>query len=131
MKKSTWWIASLALLLGVFIGIALPLGGPATVQADVPAATQAVSSTSYLDTINAATAAYQNSDFEKAIELAQQAIALDPQRPTAFNLLEEAAIARSGNEYLQTLPPSRYRIDPLHFLANQVNGTQYFIIDVR
>jgi len=85
----------------------------------------------YLELIESAQAAYEISDFEEAMKLAQQAAVLIPDRPTAWNLLEEISIARAGDTYLNKLPRDRYRIDPLHFLANQVNGTQYFIIDVR
>ena len=85
----------------------------------------------YLELIDSAQAAYKKSDFEEAMKLAQQAAVLIPDKPTAWNFLEEISIARAGDTYLNKLPPDRYRIDPLHFLANQVNGTQYFIIDVR
>lgn len=62
---------------------------------------------------------------------AQEAAALIPEKPSAWNLLEEIAVAQAGDDYLNKLPQDRYRLNPLNFLANQVNGASYFIVDVR
>lgn len=113
-------------------GVLFVAGCSAGQQVPTAIATTATPDTeTYLELIDSAQAAYEKSDFEEAMKLTQQAAVLIPDRPTAWNLLEEVSIARAGDTYLNKLPPDRYRIDPLHFLANQVNGTRYIIIDVR
>jgi rhodanese-related sulfurtransferase len=128
MKKSFPVALVTIYFIGMFFGVGCSAGQP------VPAAvvtTATPDTETYLELIASAQAAYESSDFEKAMRLAQQAAVLIPDKPTAWKLLEEISIARAGDTYLNKLPPDRYRIDSLHFLANQVNGTRYFIIDVR
>ncbi len=85
----------------------------------------------YMAKVTAAQNAYANNQFDEAITLAREAASLNPENNAAWNLLEEAVVAAAGSEYLKNLPDHRYRIKPLNFVANQVNGTQYFILDVR
>lgn len=129
MKKQAAVLGVLALMVGFVAGAFLfPRYEAADGAATLPPPTSAVS---YTQLVNAAEAAYHQGDFARALELARQAIAQDPQRESAFVIWQQAAVAQAGNTYLEHLPPSRYRIDTLHFLANQVNGMHYFIIDVR
>lgn len=85
----------------------------------------------YMAKVDAAQNAYANNQFDEAITLAREAISINPGNNAAWNLLEDAIIAAAGSDYLKNLPSRRYRIDPLNFVANQVNGTHYFILDVR
>ncbi len=128
MHKQSILIGSITLLIGLILGSLQPINVQTTTIV-----TQSPESPlpSYLDLVNAAEAAYHKGDFEQAMELSRQAIRLAPRRDSALSVFQEAAVALAGNTYLENLPPSRYRVDALHFLANQVNGTQYFIIDVR
>jgi len=119
---ATFCIAGVLFVAGCSAGQPVPTAIATTATPDTE---------TYLELIDSAQVAYEKSDFDEAMKLAQQAAVLIPDRPTAWKLLEEVSIARAGDTYLNKLPPDRYRIDPLHFLANQVNGTQYLIIDVR
>jgi len=85
----------------------------------------------YRNKLEAAKKAYAENNFDEAASLAREAAGINPADNTAWNLLAEAVIAAAGSEYLKNLPDRRYRIDPLNFVANQVNGTNYFILDVR
>lgn len=85
----------------------------------------------YWDTVHAAEAAYEASQFDQAIDLAQEAAAISPADSAAWDVFQEAVVAQAGDTYLRNLPDHRYRKDTLHFLADQANGMQYFIIDVR
>ena len=76
-------------------------------------------------------AVYQSSQFDEAMNLAKEAIRINPGDETAWSLYQQAAVAAVGDDYLRNLPDHRYRKDTLHFLADQVNGIQYSIIDVR
>ncbi|MFQ5575921.1 MAG: rhodanese-like domain-containing protein [Anaerolineae bacterium] len=102
-----------------------------------PAATAEVAAIStpdaaaYWDNVHAAQEAVAAGQFEQAMALARFAAALNPADNTAWNVFQDAAVAAAADDYLRNLPPRRYRIDTEHFLANQVNGTQYFILDVR
>lgn len=85
----------------------------------------------YRAKVEQAQEAFAANRFEEAMALAKQAAALNPGDNTAWTIFQEAAVAAAADNYLQNLPPRRYRIDAEHFLANQVNGEHYFIIDVR
>ncbi len=85
----------------------------------------------YWGKVAAAKQAYTAGRFDEAASLAREAAGLNPADNAAWNLLEEAAVASAGDDYLKNLPAGRYRIKPLNFVANQVNGTKYFILDVR
>lgn len=134
MKRYLTWIAIIVALFIGWIGGGW-YGNQAAAQAVSVAQSQEAPApggeSAYFDLLDAAESAYNNGDFAGALDLAKQAAAIDPGRPSAWNLIEQAAVAQAGETYLNNLPASRYRIDPLHFLANQVNGTRYFIIDVR
>jgi rhodanese-related sulfurtransferase len=129
MKRRVLFVLAVIILVGgLFAGGCGP-SQPAPTSIAITATPNTVST--YLEILDAAQAAYEKSNFDEALTLAQKAAVLIPDRPTAWNLLEEISVARAGDEYLNKLPPSRYRIDTLNFLTNQVNGTQYFIVDVR
>jgi rhodanese-related sulfurtransferase len=85
----------------------------------------------YWDTVHAAEAAYEASDFEQAMTLAQEAAAISPTDSAAWDVFQLASVAKAGDTYLQNLPDRRYRKTPEQFLADVSNGMHYFIIDVR
>ncbi|RME48772.1 MAG: rhodanese-like domain-containing protein [Chloroflexi bacterium] len=85
----------------------------------------------YWATVHQAQAALEAGEFEKAIDLARQAAATNPDDNTAWTVLRAAAVASAADQYLRNLPESRYRIKPVNYLADLVNGKQYFVIDVR
>ena len=85
----------------------------------------------YWNTVHAAEAAYEISDFEQAMTLAQEAAAISPIDSAAWDVFQLAAVAQAGDTYLRNLPDHRYRKNTEQFLADVSNGMQYFIIDVR
>ena len=87
--------------------------------------------TAYWDTVHAAESAYEASQFEQAMTLAQEAVTISPADSAAWDVFQAAAVAQAGDVYLRNLPDSRYRKNTVQFLADVSNGMQYFIIDVR
>ena len=85
----------------------------------------------YWDAVHAAEAAYQASEFEQAMTLAQAAAAISPADSAAWDVFQVAAVAQAGDTYLRNLPDRRYRKNTEQFLADEANGIQYFVIDVR
>jgi rhodanese-related sulfurtransferase len=75
--------------------------------------------------------ALEKGDFETAKDLAREAARFNPTDNTAWSVFEEAVLKQTADNYLRTLPDSRYRLNTEHFLADQVNGKQFFILDVR
>lgn len=85
----------------------------------------------YRAKLDEARQALENGDFEIAKNLAQAAARLNPADNTAWSVFEEAALKQTADTYLRTLPDDRYRLNAEHFLADQANGKQFFILDVR
>ena len=130
--------------LTLFVTLALIsiIGLTACGQADAavnaaPAATAAVAAApkpdiaAYRAKLDEARRALEQSDFETAKQLAQEAAELNPADNTAWSIFRDAAVGEAADDYLRTLPDRRYRLDTEHFLANKVNGEPYFILDVR
>jgi len=66
------------------------------------------------------------------MQLARQAIALNPEDDTAWELYTQTSIANAGNTYLQEIPDHRYRLPVDVFVRDRVNHSRdWFIIDVR
>lgn len=124
-------ISVLVLLAGaVFASRSVPATEP------TPAAVRAGSdptpdTAAYWATVREAERAFKAGDFERAMDLAGKAAGINPGDNTAWTLYEQAAIASAADGYLRTLPEDRYRIKPVNFLADRVNGKKYFVIDVR
>ena len=78
-----------------------------------------------------AEAAFAAGDFEAAFELSQQVVQVSPEDEAAWEMIRLATIAQAGDEYLRWLPDGRYQLSPEDFLAEQANGRDYFILDVR
>lgn len=133
MRRQRYMVGTF-LLLSLISLIGCNQMGAATVTpvaVSQPAATSTPETTAYRAKLDEARKALENADFEAAKELAQEAARLNPADNTAWSVFEEAALKQTADNYLRTLPNSRYRLNPEHFLADQVNGTHYFILDVR
>lgn len=85
----------------------------------------------YWDLVAEAQTAYDAGEFEEAMALARQAAAIRPDDNSAWTVFQDAAVAAAADDYLQTLPERRYRIKPVNYLADLVNGKEYFVVDVR
>ncbi|NOZ29997.1 MAG: hypothetical protein GXP39_18355 [Chloroflexi bacterium] len=82
--------------------------------------------------VREARAAYGASDFARALELARQAAAANPDDNTAWELYRQASIAQAADEYLRTLPAHRYRLPVEEFIRDRVNHSrEWFVVDVR
>ena len=117
----------LALVLIVFLASACFLACTSRPEGTEPAAT----SLDVEELLGEAEAAYAAGDFEKAFTLSQTAVQAAPTDPAAWEMVRQAAVAQTGDEYLQRLPDRRFRITPEAFLVEQANGREYFILDVR
>lgn len=111
------------------IGIALPAcSGIQVGSAEQVAAAEATELSELLEASGAALAA---GDFADALTLAEQAIQLAPTNMTAWEMYRQAFLAKTGNDYLQGLPQTRYRLSSESFLHDEAAGYHYFVIDVR
>ncbi len=129
MKRQIYLLIGLALLVSA--GVLSACQAETAVSAPELAATATPDTAVYQEKLDAAEAAYQSGQYEDALSLAQEAARLNPGNNTAWNLYRQASVAAAGDAYLRNLPDHRYRKDTLHFLADQANGMDYFIIDVR
>ncbi len=99
----------------------------ATDATATPANTQA-----YWDLYKQAEQAFQHADYEKALEMSQEALTADPSQEGAWELYRQASIAAAADDYLTNLPPHRWRLPVDVFIRDQVNHTKdWFIVDVR
>ena len=130
MKKQHYLLLTLLIISAAFF---LTQCSPAPTEAadETLLATATPDTAVYQEKLDAAEAAYQSGQYEDALSLAQEAARLNPGSNTAWNLYRQASVAAAGDAYLRNLPDHRYRKDTLHFLADQANGMNYFIIDVR
>jgi len=100
-------------------------------QSGVSAANPQITSIELQEILQEAEAAFGSGDFDTAFELSQKAVQAAPSEAAAWEMVQQAAVAQAGNDYLQRLPDRRYRINPETFLIEQANGRDYFILDVR
>ena len=86
----------------------------------------------YWGLVEQAQRAYAEGRFAEAMSLARQAVTLNPEDNTAWELYTQATIASAGDTYLRELPDHRYRLPVEVFIRDRVNHTRdWFIIDVR
>lgn len=132
-KRTLFIVAIVILVLGATAMIVFGQSGPqaSAIAQNVYTPSPTPDTIIYWNQMRTAEAAYQRGDFDAAMKLARQAAALDPAPSAAWELYKQASVAAAADDYLSHLPASRYRIDTQHFIENQVNGTDYFIIDVR
>ncbi len=94
--------------------------------------TAATTSSSYWPLVRKAQSAFASAEYAEAMKTAREAISVDPDENTAWEIYREASIARSADEYLQTLPDHRYRLPVDVFVRDRVNHTRdWVVVDVR
>lgn len=118
------------ILIGIIFLLVLPL------VACVPQSSATVGAADSLsidvqEVLLEAEAAFDSGDFDTAFELSQKAVQAAPDDYVAWEMVQQAAVAQAGNNYLQQLSDRRYRINPETFLIEQANGRNHFILDVR
>jgi rhodanese-related sulfurtransferase len=121
------------LLLGAFLitGCQSPANQAGTSASLTATPTPAVES-NYWGLVKQAQTAYANADYKGAIDLARQAISLNPEDETAWEIYTQATIAQVGDSYLSNLPETRYQLPIPVFLRDRVNHSRdWLIIDVR
>ncbi len=98
-----------------------------------PAATPTRTDTqAYWTLISQAQQAYLSADYATTQSLCREAIALNPDETTAWELYSQASIALAADAYLSEMPPHRWRIPVEVFIRDQVNHSRdWFIVDVR
>lgn len=90
------------------------------------------SSGDYWVLVKEAQAAYADADYQTALDDARQAISLDPNENTAWELYSQAVIAQAGDNYLSELPETRYQLPVNILVRDRVNHSrEWFIVDVR
>ncbi len=112
------------LMLGAVVMIGCRSGTPTPTAAPGNAA-------NHRQYVEMAEAAYADGDFEAAFDAAQDAVRAAPDDPTSWEWVRRSAVAMAADDYLRSLPEGRYRITVEQFLADQVNGVHYAIVDVR
>lgn len=86
----------------------------------------------YWTLVNQAEEAYKQASFANAMDIARQAIAVNSDENTAWDIYTQASIADAGNTYLEEIPDHRYRLPVSIFIQDQVNNSRdWFVIDVR
>jgi phage shock protein E len=86
----------------------------------------------YWELVKEAQNAYTAANFSSAVDLARQAIGLNPQDNTAWEIYNQATIAQAGDNYLSELPEQRYQLPIPIFIRDRVNQSRsWFIVDVR
>ncbi len=75
---------------------------------------------------------FSKSRFSKAVSLLRAALQSDPVDMQLWAQYDRALLARAGDDYLETVPKNRYRINMKSFLlAEPFWSTKYFLLDVR
>lgn len=105
--------------------------GAAVTPAAAPTVTVATTG-AYWDLVQQAQTAFTQADYEHALELARQAIGLNPNDNTSWEIYRQASIATAADDYLTNLPDQRYQLPVDVFIRDQVNHSKdWFIVDVR
>jgi rhodanese-related sulfurtransferase len=87
---------------------------------------------SYWELVKQAQNAYADADYGTALDVARQAISLNPQDNTAWEIFTQATVAQAGDSYLEQLPEQRYQLPISVFVRDRVNQSRsWFIVDVR
>jgi rhodanese-related sulfurtransferase len=128
MRRITICLFMVGLLLSGCQGEANALPG----AAEMTATPAPASGSQYWDLVKQAQNAYAEADYGTALDLARQAINLNPQDNTAWEIYTQAAIAQAGDSYLDQLPEQRYQLPISIFVRDRVNQSRsWFIVDVR
>ncbi len=118
-------------ILLILVAVLLLVGCQAQAAQPTPTSAATPAQDAYA-LISQARTAYNSAQFDKALELARQAAAVDPNNNTAWDLYRQASIAKAADDYLSTLPKHRYRLPVEVFIRDRVNHSKdWFVIDVR
>ncbi len=79
-----------------------------------------------------ADSAFNHSDFTLATEILHRLVTEAPSSSELWNRYNRAVFAKAGNDYLQSVPKDRYRIES-HCLMSDLEreSNEYFLLDVR
>ena len=130
MRKTGRVLVILLMVVAVTIsGCGGHVGGTANIA---PTPSPTLSADNYWPLVTKAQTLFASADFAAAMKTAQQAIAIHPDDNTAWHLYRQAVIAQAGDDYLQHLPESRYRLPVKVFVRDRVNHARaWVVIDVR
>jgi rhodanese-related sulfurtransferase len=128
VRRITIWLLVMGMLLGGCQGNTSTLSAlPGITATPTPAGAG-----NYWELVKEAQNAYGSANFGSAVDLARQAISLNPQDNTAWEIYNQATIAQAGDSYLSELPEQRYQLPIPIFLRDRVNQSRsWFIVDVR
>ncbi len=75
---------------------------------------------------------FSRSRFDKAISVLRRALKKEADNDQLWALYDRALLARTGNDYLESVPKNRYRINMKTFLQDEPFwSTRYVLLDVR
>ena len=127
----------IAFILWVWLGIFFLAGcqsSGSSIQ-PIPGSTPtpaAAGGNDYWGVVKLAQQAYTDADYQSAMELARQAVSLNPDDETAWELYSQATIALAGDSYLSKLPETRYQLPIPVYVRDVVNHSRnWVVIDVR
>lgn len=128
VRRITIWLLAIGLLISGCQGNASALNAaPGITATPTP-----VNGDNYWGLVKEAQSAYAGANFSSAVDLARQAISLNPQENTAWEIYNQATIAQAGDNYLSELPEQRYQLPIPIFVRDRVNQSRsWFIVDVR
>jgi len=113
------------------LGVLLAMFACACGQASAPPLSSPTPTVNYRQWLTKAEESYRQGRFAQALDDARHAIQLSPEDATAWEMARKAAVALAAQDYLSHLPADRYRISAAQFLADQANGRNFLIVDVR
>lgn len=83
-------------------------------------------------TLQEADSAFSHSNFTLATEILRRLLTQAPSSSELWMKYNRAVLAKAGNDYLQSVPKDRYRIESLCLMADLERGSNdYFLLDVR
>jgi len=121
--KSLSALLAMLLISAVFLngGEAWPVSSPSQVPANETAWTS-----------HDADSAFRHSDYALAIKILRRLLAQTPTSSKLWNRYNRTVLARSGNDYLQTVPEDRYRVKSRCLMDDLQKGrNDFFFLDVR
>ena len=130
MHKLQTFYVMLLLAAQLLAGCQASASQAGTVITSTPAAVTITSD--YWGLVNKAQSAYSDADYQAALDDARQAISLNPNENTAWELYNQAVIAQAGDSYLSQLPTPRYQLPVERFVRDRVNHSRdWLVVDVR
>jgi rhodanese-related sulfurtransferase len=121
----------------IWIGISLLVGCQSSPAKNQPALSPDANAATaeegtYWTLVEQAQDAYIRADYETAVDSARQAVRMNPDEGTAWEIYSQAVIAQAGNTYLKDLPDRRYQLPIDVFVRDTINHSRaWTVIDVR